>query len=643
MRRLHPFPIVCTTILFCLWSNHACARAVYRYVVDLTNVNDDKVRVTLDCSSLELTPVTAGKYKGFRFNFPTTVPGTYAKQNYGKYIEDFKANDASDKALKVARFGLNAFIVLGDHAPKNISYKVNDTFDAKIKQDKVFEPAGTNFDAGKNFVVNAGGMFGFFHGTEKVPFEIHYKKPAELYGVTVLEPLKSDKFSQSFRAESYHKLVDCPVMFARPDTAMFNIGNTKVVLSVFNERGYRAAKLLYEKLKPSMEAIEKFLPAMPVDNYSFIVFIKDFTFIGNKMKGGRINFYEEWKLNKFLDQQNFGALEHGNSSMYFLPDFGDTSYISIFQDVAIHEFIHIITPLNLHSERIANFDYVEPKMSAHLWLYEGVIEYFAGLIQLQGGLITPPKYLDEIMRHKIKTAEQFPYKQMSFTQMSENVLNPPYKQQYNQVYDLGAVLAWMLDIEVLYLTQGKKTLKDVVLELSRKYGPDNPFKEEDIIKDFVGLVHPNLQNFFDKHISGNEPVKLSNMLAKVGVDYRDVVRERAPVDLLSEKDNDVKLSSVYVFGGYMVKKVGKKESAGLKKGDFIYEVDLENAFKKPDGSYVSDGEPIRIPIHRNGSKTYLSTQARFKEVDVQHKLTLQSAPTAEALRLQRRWAGAKAG
>jgi predicted metalloprotease with PDZ domain len=639
MRREFRHLIFMTATAASFGMNAVVAQAIYRYEVDLVNVKDDKLTVKLDCSSLQIKPVTAGKYTGYRFNFPTTVPGTYAKQNYGKYIEDMRAYDASGKQLKVVRYGLNAFVVLGSVPPHTLVYKVNDTFDAKVKEDKVFEPAGTNFEAGKNFLINAGGVFGFFHKMEKIPFEVKFQKRPELFGVTVLEPVKGDKNLQIFRAENYHKLVDCPVMFSRPDTAMFNIANTRVVLSVFNERGYQAAGLLYGKLKPSMEAIEKFLPKMPVDNYSFIVFIKDFTFIGHKMKGGKINPIEEWKLNKFLDQQNFGALEHGNSSVYFLPDFGDTSYITVFQDVAIHEFMHIVTPLNLHSERIADFDFVEPKMSAHLWLYEGVTEYFAGLIQLQGGLVTPPKYLDEIMRHKIKAGEQFPVKQMSFTQMSENVLNPPFKQQYNQVYDLGAVLAWMLDIEILYLTQGKKTLKDVVLELSEKYGPDNPFKEEDIINDFVALVHPKLKTFFDKYITGNEPVPILTYLSRVGVDYKEAVRERAPVDLLSEKDNSVKLSSVYVFGGYMIKKVGKEEKAGLKKGDFIYEVDLENAYKKSDGRYVAEGDSIRFPIHRNGVKTYISTAARFKEVEVHHKLTLNPSPSAEAKHLLNRWAG----
>ncbi|MCS7084780.1 MAG: hypothetical protein NZ534_01720, partial [Bacteroidia bacterium] len=198
-------------------------------------------------------------------------------------------------------------------------------------------------------------------------------------------------------------------------------------------------------------------------------------------------------------------------------------------------------------------------------------------------------------------------------------------------------------IEIIRLTQGQKTLKDVVLELSQIYGPNRPFKEADIIRDFVRLSHPDLQKFFDKHVSGNEPPPISQMLSSVGVDYKNMVRERAPIDLLSEKDNDVKLSSVNVFGGYMIKKVGKGEKAGLKKGDFIYEVDLNNAFKKPDGGYVAEGETIRIPIHRNGKKTFINTQAHFKEVDVHHKLTLAPMPPPEAQKMFNRWAGLKTG
>ena len=68
-------------------------------------------------------------------------------------------------------------------------------------------------------------------------------------------------------------------------------------------------------------------------------------------------------------------------------------FTSMIKRVALHEFMHIITPLNLHSEQIGNFDYVDPKMSKHLWLYEGITEYFANLILVRSDLITEREFL----------------------------------------------------------------------------------------------------------------------------------------------------------------------------------------------------------------------------------------------------------
>jgi predicted metalloprotease with PDZ domain len=50
-------------------------------------------------------------------------------------------------------------------------------------------------------------------------------------------------------------------------------------------------------------------------------------------------------------------------------------------DVVSHEFFHIVTPLSIHSKEIQDFDYNDPKMSQHLWMYEGVTEYFANLFK----------------------------------------------------------------------------------------------------------------------------------------------------------------------------------------------------------------------------------------------------------------------
>ena len=180
--------------------------------------------------------------------------------------------------------------------------------------------------------------------------------------------------------------------------------------------------------------------------------------------------------------------------MYYLPDFGGTTVLDGMADVCIHEFFHILTPLGLHSEEIGNFDYINPKMSQHLWLYEGITEYFAGISQLKGGVIDKEEYIQSLLRGKIRAADRYPTAKMSFTEMSENVLKNPYKKQYGQVYQRGALMGALLDIRIMELTGVKKTCTTSSSLCATFYGPNKSFKDPQIIAEFVALVHPDLQS-----------------------------------------------------------------------------------------------------------------------------------------------------
>ncbi|MBK7987987.1 MAG: hypothetical protein IPK11_13985 [Ignavibacteria bacterium] len=80
---------------------------------------------------------------------------------------------------------------------------------------------------------------------------------------------------------------------------------------------------------------------------------------------------------------NYGALEHSYSSLYYLPESDNyTNIENMISHTASHEFLHIKIPLHLHSKEIDDFNFLNPKMSKHLWLYEGVTEYFAHLSQI---------------------------------------------------------------------------------------------------------------------------------------------------------------------------------------------------------------------------------------------------------------------
>jgi hypothetical protein len=94
---------------------------------------------------------------------------------------------------------------------------------------------------------------------------------------------------------------------------------------------------------------------LPVDKYAFLIYTDD----------------------KYGYSGGEGALEHSYCSMYYYPERDEKQLADEFVDPCAHEFFHIITPLTIHSEEIQNFDFNDPKMSRHLWLYEGSTEYHA--------------------------------------------------------------------------------------------------------------------------------------------------------------------------------------------------------------------------------------------------------------------------
>jgi predicted metalloprotease with PDZ domain len=80
------------------------------------------------------------------------------------------------------------------------------------------------------------------------------------------------------------------------------------------------------------------------------------------------------------DAKGFGALEHPTATTVVLPEMIREELVKS-MNVVSHEFFHIVTPLTIHSKEIHYFDYNSPKMSEHLWMYEGVTEYFANLFK----------------------------------------------------------------------------------------------------------------------------------------------------------------------------------------------------------------------------------------------------------------------
>lgn len=618
--------IVLLTIGLCSLQVITFAQGKQVYKMQMSSITDNTIKV-----ALEVDPIVQSSFKDTAFFlFPKTIPGTYAVLDYGRYIENMTATDAKGIDLKVVKKGNNEFQIIGK--PAKVNYVVRDTYHTKTKKNKIFEPAGTNIQKDRNILINAAGYYGYFKGTEQTPIALQIENQSLLYGLSSL-PQKLENNQQVFEANNYHQLIDNPIMYSVADTTSFMVANCKVTIGVFSESGSAQSKAIYEEVKTSMQALAVFFnQKLPVDHYTFIIYLKDLTEYKDLFSGEKVGIFELISVFRRLSGQGFGALEHGTSSVYFLPDFGNDFAIKMVKDVATHEFLHILTPLSLHSERIGDFNYENPLMSKHLWMYEGITEYFAGLAQVQNDVLSNKEYLTKVMVDKIKEASSFPFTKMSMTEMSENVFDEPYKKQYGQVYQRGALLGACLDIEIISLTKGEKTLKDVLLALSAKYGKDSSFSEASFISEFVAASHPGVQVFFDKYITGRDTLAIAEIFAKAGVVYIPKYEGLVPVS----PAKGVKFRKLTLSGQRTIKKVKKESEVPFKKGDQLPSGTIRS-FAVSETGFTPEGEKLMLKISRDGKEMELPVVVKYENGTKEHHIYRMANMTAEQELVFRRW------
>lgn len=602
----------------------------YNYTIDLQNCKSDKLQVELICPSQK----TDTAY----FNFPMTIPGTYAILDYGKYIYKFTAFNSKGEKLMIKKRGNNTFLIYPATDLHKINYIVEDSWDSKEKKNKIFEPAGTGFEVSEYFYINAGGLMGFFENNLNIPFHIKYIKSSELNGFTSLKETSKNAKEQSFVALNYHELIDNPVLFTAEKEQMLKISATDVLIASYYKESDSSAFYVKEKIDSAMFALDKFVNGqLPVSKYSFLNYVVDLKDMGKILTKGKIGVFGYIKLYRKLGGQGFGALEHGNSSSYYLPDFGNHSYTSMLYETAIHEFLHIYAPLSLHSTYIGDFNYIKPVMSKHLWLYEGVTEYFSVLVAMQGNLISIDKTIEDNLKGKIQNSYFYP-DSIPFTTMSANVFEKPYIDHYGQVYTRGAIMAMLLDIEIMRLTNGTKTLKTVIFDLCQRYGSARSFDEESFIQEFVSEVHPDLQNFFDQFVTGTKPLAIQEGFALIGIDYAKTKKGTLPMDILSMEDNKVKVNrGIVVNNSLIVQKADPSNYAGLKKGDHVNLTELEQCYLNSDGSYVSEGTMVTIQVLRGNEKISLTFPAKFKTGTTNNSIGRMATLTEEQEKLFKLW------
>jgi predicted metalloprotease with PDZ domain len=589
----------------------------YHYHLDLNNVSNDQLKV-------ELSP-PAIKQKTITFYMPNIIPGTYMESNYGEFVSDLKAFNKRGKELPVKRLGKNSWQIEKANKMVSLTYKVDDIYDMKEDTD-IFGMSATNIDKDKNFVIHTPGFFGYFGNMKEQPFEVTISKPESFYGSTGLIPVSHTAKKDIYQTTDYDELMDAPMMYNKPDTSFIDVANARVLISVYSPNNQVKSKFLAEHYKSLLQADAKFLGGkLPVKKYAFILYFAP--------KGSK--------------SLMTGALEHNNSSFYYLPEHSQERMASLLVDVAAHEFFHIVTPLTLHSEEIAYFNYQKPDLSEHLWLYEGMTEYNAHLVQEKYNIITPQEFLNRLAK-KINYSKEYFDDHLPFTELSKNAAGK-YAKQYNNVYQKGALINALLDIALLDGSNNKMRLQDLVAKLSKRYGEDHPFKDEELFDVITSMTNPNIGTFFNRYVAGTESLPYKKYFAKAGVvfdqepDHQVATLGNFEVGFNAEK-NSLMVSDTSELNDF-------GHTMGYQTGDLLLklqgkELEPESARKMLDdfSQNTQEGDTVEVVISRpdeQGTYREMTLTAPAMMVTKKGKYTLRFSdhPTYKQLKLRYRWLG----
>lgn len=569
------------SLLFLFCQNAYSQEARFQYTVEVKNPLSDKAYITLEFASFT--------EKNTTFYIPAWSPGNYEINNFGRWIDSLGAFDSTDTSLPVKRIGVNEWSIGNAKSLRKITYIAHD-----IPEDSLDALPTTLSEMGSDYYFfNGPAVFGYFKNKKNYTYSVSYKLPPDWRVWCGLE-WKNDF---SFSAPSYDRLIDAPVLAggSRIKTHKFEQGTAKYTMAVNSESDVPMDSLI-QFTKQCIDHQTRFFGETPFTEYFFL-------------------------FNFSTSNSRYGALEHLNSSAYFLPPPARQTSLrnSFYTRVIAHEFFHIWNPKLIYPSELMDFDYQDSIRITSMWFIEGLTEYYAKLTLVRSGLL-PPSHLYEEMKNIALSDTRDDLEYLSLRAAEFGVANPMYTK--------GALIAYFMDIECRDKTDNKKSLDDAILYINKEFGqkkkPYNDRKLIQIIKNATGV---DFKNFYKKYIRGKEFLPVSDYFEKGGLSYE--FSYPPYYGWYFDVDDDGQLFVATVSEN------STASSLGLQSGDIVRELQQDKigtdmnqiraSVQSAENAKV--GENIRFVVERGGERIELNAKVKS---GTQPNVVIKENPNASA-------------
>jgi predicted metalloprotease with PDZ domain len=418
---------------------------------------------------------------------PVWSPGFYGVQNYADRVTAFSATASDGTILEVTKPQPNRWTVATGSRPLfTFTYTLS-------------APRGSNLSNGvteTSAVIIGPSTYITLADRSPRPAEVRLELPDGWQNAaTSLDRADNGQPSQ-FVAPNYDVLVDSPILTGSiMSTAEFTAGGARHYWTYLGQAEWGAVRAA-AAITPLIEEHARFWGLLPFKKYVF--------------------------LNIVTEGRGGSGVEHLNSVAITTAGREPETTEARFRHAAFisHEYFHAMNVKRLRPIELGPFDYEHAPVTTGLWVAEGLTSYFGDL--LAGRSVgTPADYLALESRHITDLQTKQPGRLVqTLEQASAQMFDRLPADKRVDYYVKGPVVGLVLDAHIRRLTNGRKSLDDVIrLEFKRwsgAHGYTGP-QFNRTVSDAAGV---NVEPLLHKLIATTAEVDYAEMLDWFGLRFK---------------------------------------------------------------------------------------------------------------------------